>query len=95
MHVGRTVEGFPLASCAYDILNSPWAQMPYDGTAETVVGIYNVVGGPCTDANNGNLTLLHFSQTVLQGDTSIAGNPEPGAPTPATQVVCLLHGIFQ
>ena len=46
-----------------------------------MVGINNVVGGPCGD-ENGNLTLLHFDLQYLEGDTSIDGNP-PAAAAPA------------
>lgn len=81
--VCRTVDGFPMSSCVPDSLNSFWSQTPYDGTSNTLVGINNVVAGPCGD-NNGNLTLLHFRPQYLENDASIQGNAL--APSPLSAV---------
>ena len=73
-----------MQACSVDAQNSPWSQMPYDGTANSVTGILNVVGGSCIEALADNLTLLHFQLNHLQSDSSVTGGlEEVRAPKPA------------
>ena len=67
------MDSYPLEECNSNVNNNPWAGLPYNGTAG-VVGIKNVVSGPCDQL--GNVTL----RFKLTPSYSLNAPPDPVAP---------------